>query len=302
MKKKYKLRRILITLASLCAVFTLFCIPVNAASSGWTDTVITFDNELMIISNTGEIEYLYSGSSSYDSSWTVVGPSVPFFMVRLNEDFVSLQKGDVFQIESVSGGLGGWFAGYLYAYRFVLWDYENDEYIGESAWMNITEGGTGSSNYNVTWPATTITAKLSCDRVFVGLEFQAASSGNFSMNKKDIPVGYGDPNSPEAPSFSAPSDGAVNDLGSAEDNLMNDVSGGLGGFSQSLTDAYNSVTGFASGLLLISRMFTDISGSVSILMPLIFISLGLGLVSFIFNIVQSITSKASFEMKRKRGK
>lgn len=318
MKKKYKLRRILITLVSLCAVFSLFCIPVSAASSGWTVTTSELTN-VLILHDTHDGDLPYFGTSSGNNvEWSVsyAGETNQIIAARMGWTVFSVSNGDQVTIEPISGGLGGWSAPKVSRYRWAVislrtdlpdvdipeYDYLPDYYCGYSQWYSPSSGGTGSSVYNVSWPKVSFDITLASNRCFLALEFDLVGYGTFSMNSKTITFGYGNPNSPEAPNYILPSDGSIDELGDIENDIFADINSYTDQFNDMLNGSFSWIGSYMTSLnsvVQIMGVFIDRNGA---LRKLINISLVLGVVSFLLNIVNLVADRLSFHDRSSRAK
>ena len=323
MKKKYKLRRILITLVSICAVFSMFCVPVAAAASGWGTIETTFDDQMLLESGvdlhrlvdgkvvSGGLEFpispLYDDLQDPDSSRNITG-------FRLAMDFMTVAAGDTVTVYPVAGGVGGWTTNIIDSFRFIVVDsngYDEDSRqvsdftVGSSAYFYDFPGaGTPRTGWNFTWPQVDIKVQAPSSRAFVVLEVNVRApiaNGIISMNNKTVKIGFGNPNSPEAPNYKPPSGSDIDILGQLEDEIFTEIDSGLNEVDDLFNGSFNSLASYATSLNAVTQIlgaFIDGNGA---LRMLIHLSLTIGIVSFLLNIVNLVADRVSTKSKSKGG-
>ena len=309
MKKKYKLRRILITLVSICAVFSMFCVPVSATSTGWNTRPVSFTGEYRVRFADGTWED-YQGN--YDDNgflvFTILGGVTNVInnytlAMRMSSDFFPVDSGDIVSIPYVPGGFGGWFGPDIWSiteYRWIVYDGSSSYspgYIGEGPWVKTNL--TGNKNWNITWSATTVTVHTPCEKATIGLQMRFVSTDyerpcTISVNNKTIDVGYGNPNSPEAPSYPKPDGSSFNDLHNKEDQILGGAQGGLDQASDLFGNTLSFLRSSSEAFLAVGALLTGLTGiGNNVIYGLLVFSLSLGLFAFIFNMGLSIAEKSS---------
>lgn len=122
----------------------------------------------------------------------------------------------------------------------------------------------------------------------IDLLFADTISGSLVLWDHPFKMGYGDPNSPEYPSFAPPSGGAVSDLDAAESSLTAGAQDGIDKAGEAFAGVDNNLAGYMNGLLLCSK----IMGSAIVRMPwlgtVIEISLALGLFASLLGLAAAL--------------
>lgn len=315
MKKKYKLRRILITLVSICAVFSMFCVPVIAKSSGWNEQSVRFNAFYRVRPAAGSWEE-YPGS--YDDLGNlalvlqggILNPTYNDCLAyRLSEPNIKVDAGDTVSIPYVAGGVGGWLSApewSIIAYRWVVADSTPDTfpgYLAEGPWVSVNLAG--YHNYNITWQNTNLSVVTASDTACVCLQIRFTSTDfnkpcTITMNNKSLLIGYGNASSPEAPKYAIPDGSAFNELHNKEDQILGDAQGGLDQASDLFGNTLSFLRSSSEAFLAVGALLTGLTGiGNNVIYGILVFSLSLGLFAFIFNMGLSIAEKSSRDVSRR---
>lgn len=322
MKKfnKKKILRVAVAIISVVMLFALSAIPAAAASDGWTNAV--FNSYSNILTDTTIQEKLtgYRTSDGTGMLWTLpatypwMGDVVDFY-VRANMS-ISLKTGDYFQIEEKT--IYGWFGGqenYIISIRYILgYEFTTVNNAGQTiTGIKFLRNGTwkryefqGGASYGLTLPREKFQITQDADNCFIGIEFKCTRdsgvANEFTINNFNFHYGYGNPNSPEAPTFKPFDDDTLNELEDAENEVLDGTQGGLDAFKNSVTGVYGLLPNYFKPLTAAVSMLNVYLG-IRTLGDLINISLVFGVMGFLLSgSLVAYASRAARSDNAKHGK
>lgn len=301
--KKLKKKVLLYLLLTVClvAVFT-----VNVFAEGWRMLENAYFDGFLYISESTQSKFTYripyatseNNNYSFLLDSTTVGDVVAFARAGSTFQLSSIQAGDKVTI-SPDGDFSGWFGGTAnklnsFAWALVKFDSEGAvpfSVLYRSSWYAVEKFDPNENGTFYRCPRRDVTLSIGKDytNVFVALLFNVElETGNtFSINRATYDISWGDPNSPNAPNYSAPDDSSLQELEKAEDGIIDGVNGNLSDFelnAESFDSNLSTLdTGFTAARVLFERFFGlhDFSFLVMLLLQL-------GIIGFILNFGSTI--------------
>lgn len=289
-----------IVIAFVCALtITLFVVPVSAGSGTWTESSFSFTQWLYGGTSLGNVSEFYQGepvepSGTYE--WTF-NPHNNVFFARTSGTVFSVTMGDVVVIDEVSGGFGGWLSGEdseLISWAWCLYTVDETEteielqypkrIVSRSGWRNVNISG--GQAWHIDCRETTLTMTADYTNVRIGLLFQieATADNIFSMNNKSCHFSFGDPNSPNSPTYTPPDDTGVDNYTDLEGDVLNSAQGGIDGASGIFNNF--ALDDFTTSMLGVVTIFNRMLPKMPWLQSLINTSLALGLFAFLVGMAQ----------------
>ena len=318
------MKKIIPVISVLIILVFMFTIPAAAASDGWYSVPGSFSvdayradfwheyNEMLLLSG---VQNGASFSWQLDS-YTTGSQSRCYLAVPITDIF-PVQSGDTVRIPFVST-YTGWFGGSGNRMQCRLSviacdkkgvplredDDPSDTWYGDiveiASPLQLSEATSivkeGGNEWTYTPPDLDYRMLINWDysRVFLlfVIEFNTTATITFSVNQKPLTISYGNPNSPEVPSYTPPSgEDSFTDLDGAEQELAGQNQEGLDVAGAIIGDF--TLQQFASGLTALVSIYNVLLPRLGWLNALISVSLALGIVSFLLNLVPSIAGKLS---------
>ena len=275
----------------------LLSIPVFAEES-WKNIVLSTDEmNTTAMYYPGEntaLQYDLEVSSQTSSSTTWIVPAISEYNSRIYffTDFpvsFNVSDGDIVFIDSF---LLKWYIGgannFIYRYRVCMGDFAvQPEYFTQ--WYNAPYSS-GNSTLSVQVPDITIdiTSDVTIGSFFIEFQMYHPIEGSFSLYNFSTRVGYGNPSSPEAPGYTKPDGGAIDDYHDLEQGVLNDTESGMNAANSIFGGFVDNIFGFVSGLLFVSELMGLFIVKVPVVGLLIQISLALGLFAVLVGLSGSI--------------
>lgn len=282
----------------LVLIVALVC-PVFAASSGWNSFTLADDDWRT------EASYYYDGvltfkEGSYQENTNRLSFSLPAltgsdtsilqFHFTADASF-TVSAGDTIAIDAFTlryfiGGA----TNYVKAFRVTVGTSPlNPDFA--SPWYE-TGFTSGQAIQDIAIPNQTfsVTKDLPISQFNIEFEIYHPAGGYLNITRVGVNVGYGNPNSPEAPGYVNPNGDYTtwDDYLEKDKELMNGLSSSITDSVQLFANLSGYIQSFQAGLALVSSMMFYAFSEIQILTPLLYISLGLGLVAFVLGLAGSI--------------